>query len=109
MHIISRQISRDEDYFSDPEKFLPERFEGRLRGTRVSSVDENNEKRNVYADDPSEFVFGFGRRYAFLQLVPFQETLMLHSQDLSGTTLRGSDTLVNHNQCPCHVRHSAAY
>ena len=49
--VVFRAMSRDEKRYPEPEVFRPERFltaDGKL---------------NPNADDPFDFVFGFGRRY----------------------------------------------
>lgn len=48
-------MSRDVEQYSDPDTFLPERFE-------AMSPQEANKK------DPRKYVFGFGRRYKQLQI-----------------------------------------
>lgn len=48
-------MTRDETIFSDPERFLPERF---------MSYGVDGTKGEEQAIDPRGIVFGFGRRYA---------------------------------------------
>lgn len=45
--VLNRGMSRDPEYYHDPEEFYPERFEERPD-----------------LPDPRKFVFGFGRRLA---------------------------------------------
>ncbi|OSX58581.1 hypothetical protein POSPLADRAFT_1060467 [Postia placenta MAD-698-R-SB12] len=52
---LYRAMTRDETIFSDPERFLPERF---------MSYGVDGTKGEEQAIDPRGIVFGFGRRYA---------------------------------------------
>ena len=58
VNISSRQIMRDERYFPEPEEFKPERF---------AEKPENAASEEIF--NPFNSVFGFGRRYAFIQLL----------------------------------------
>lgn len=49
---FSRQFTRDEKYYTEPESFNPNRF---LQNTSLGEGSHN----------PLKIVFGFGRRYAF--------------------------------------------
>lgn len=49
---FSRQFTRDEKYYPEPESFNPNRF---LRNVGLGEGSHN----------PLKIVFGFGRRYAF--------------------------------------------
>ena len=49
-----RQMMRDEAYFPDPEVFSPERHLERLKGDQLGGPVKDN--------DPSNLVYGFGRR-----------------------------------------------
>ena len=49
---------RDERYFPEPEEFKPERF---------AEKPENAASEEIF--NPFNSVFGFGRRYAFIQLL----------------------------------------
>jgi cytochrome P450 len=52
-------MCRDEEFFESPHSFNPKRFMSALNaGDKPSS--ERNTK--LHADDPSEIIFGFGRR-----------------------------------------------
>lgn len=51
-------MMRDEQYFPNPDVFSPERHLDRVKGSSDASTEF---ERN---DDPSNLVFGFGRRYA---------------------------------------------
>ncbi|KAI5119695.1 hypothetical protein M0805_003580 [Coniferiporia weirii] len=53
------QMMRDERYYSDPEKFYPERFLAKTKSPVNSHVHALN---TFNANDPSSLVFGFGRR-----------------------------------------------
>jgi cytochrome P450 len=48
-------MTRDEEVYSDPESFKPERF-------------INNGTLNKNIRDPRDIVFGFGRRYVLFRL-----------------------------------------
>jgi len=59
------QMMMDESYFPRPDTFLPDRFLGKehRQGNKVSSEDGEGEGTSGHsADNPSEIVFGFGRR-----------------------------------------------
>lgn len=52
-----RLMARDEHIFPEPERFRPERHEGKL-----DSKNGTNTNVGGGEDDPSTIVFGFGRR-----------------------------------------------
>lgn len=58
---------RDEQYFPNPDMFSPERHFDRVKGSSDASTEF---ERN---DDPSNLVFGFGRRYACRPLIYLYE------------------------------------
>ena len=49
-----RQMMRDEAYFPKPEEFNPDRHLERLKGDKLGGLVKDN--------DPSNLVYGFGRR-----------------------------------------------
>ena len=49
-----RQMMRDEAYFPNPEEFNPDRHLERLKGDKLGGPVKDN--------DPSNLVYGFGRR-----------------------------------------------
>ena len=53
-----RQMMRDTKYFERPEDFNPDRFLGITNRYETAEQALNN----LYPDDPSSIVFGFGRR-----------------------------------------------
>jgi cytochrome P450 len=53
-------MCRDEEFFESPHSFNPNRFISALTTKGDKSVPEHNTK--LRADDPSEIIFGFGRR-----------------------------------------------
>ncbi len=67
-----RALSRDADIYPDAEIFRPERF---LMNGRLT----------LYRKDPSDFVFGFGRRYAAYLFIPSEPVGLLNNdcQNLS--------------------------
>ena len=57
-------MSRNEEKYPDPEKFIPERF-----------LDSSGQL-DLSAGDPEDFVFGFGRRYVYTLLWPCKGLLL---------------------------------
>lgn len=58
-------MTRDPDVYPDPENFMPERF-----------LDKDG-KYDVQGRDPTKFVFGFGRRYAYVSECPHKNECCL--------------------------------
>lgn len=53
----------DERYFADPRSFTPERFLNKVKARNSFSPDSGSGKEQFTKDDdPSNLIFGFGRR-----------------------------------------------
>ena len=53
--MLNREMARDKQSFPEPEAFRPERYQ-------ASSLEGSKYSQNGSKDDPSTFIFGFGRR-----------------------------------------------
>ncbi len=91
-------MTRDEDTYPEPEEFRPESHLNRAH-------DDSNPL-------PSEYVFGFGRRYVAC-LICLQDGYVVDDralwQNLSGTGVRGRDAVDRHGGHYRVVRRATAF
>lgn len=86
-------MSRDENIFPQPEVFRPERYE---------ALSNNKEKTALEygQDDPSAFVFGFGRRCVLVHLIRVLRTADLPCCLLSVSNDNVELAPAKHSQSP---------
>ena len=99
-------MSRDEAYYPEPDEFRPERH---LGATSPGSEKEARAGGEAPYELPSNFVFGFGRRFVQeLELVCSVVLVLISDcgiQKLSRTSIRGSRNLACGSAHHRDVRH----